>query len=309
MQKLAEDYADKTFRSDRVITPSGAMEIERLFLTLGDGVFTFYESPTIRVYAPTPEAAAAGAQEFRKYVKPPGEGKAHFYVISNCPDGASAESVQVKRSAPVSTQELALHYGDDFPAWEAEWIARMRGTPSGLTIMHGPPGCGKTSYLRALMSRMHDKAVFYFVPLSEAEMLSNSRFVKFWIRETSCHEKLQKVAILEDAEELLLARDPGSRDRVSNLLNIADGFLGDHLKLQVIATTNAPISKLDPAIVRPGRLIGMREFRRLNPVEARRLAEAKGMVLPVQRDFSLAELYCTPDQTAPAYQDKCIGFS
>jgi SpoVK/Ycf46/Vps4 family AAA+-type ATPase len=172
-----------------------------------------------------------------------------------------------------------------------------------------PPGFGKTSYLRALMARLLDSSVFYFVPLAEAQMLSSASFVSFWVTQTRLHEKKQKIAILENAEELLLARDEGSRDKVSNLLNIADGFLGDHLKLHVIATTNVPISKLDPAIVRPGRLLGMREFRRLNRAEALRLAEAKGLKLADQPDYSLAEVYCASAKPDRVEQTTRIGFA
>ena len=123
-------------------------------------------------------------------------------------------------------------------------------------------------------------------------MLSSPAFVNFWVEQTRKHGKKQKIAILEDAEELLLPRDGDSRDKVSNLLNIADGFLGDYLRLHVVLTTNVPITEIDPAILRPGRLIGIREFRRLNQEDALRLAQAKGLVVPDQPDFSLAELYC-----------------
>jgi len=142
------------------------------------------------------------------------------------------------------------------------------------------------------MNRLLGQSVFYYVPTSEAEMLSSPRFVNFWVSQTRRQKGKTKIAILEDAEELLLPRDSGSREKVSNLLNISDGLLGDHLKLHVVATTNIPLGNLDPAVVRPGRLIGAREFRRLTADEARRLAQAKGLELPEQSDFSLAELYC-----------------
>jgi ATP-dependent 26S proteasome regulatory subunit len=74
------------------------------------------------------------------------------------------------------------------------------------------------------------------------------------------------------------------------LLNIGDGFLGEHLKLHILATTNVPIQKLDAALLRPGRLIAVRQFRRLSHTEATRLCCAKGLDLPRQEDFSLAEL-------------------
>jgi hypothetical protein len=235
--------------------------------------------------------AQATAQQFRPYVKPSPQNKPYHYVISIENGGANAQKVYIDRPLPVSTEELALHYGVDFPAWELEWRARLSRVTSGLTIFHGEPGCGKTYFLRALSGRLLDKAVFYIVPLSEVELLSNPSFVTFWMEQTKRHQKKIKIVILEDAEELLLPRDRGNRNNVSNLLNIADGFLGDYLKLHVVATTNAPVRELDKAVLRPGRLIGQREFRRLTRAEAQRLAQAKGLTLPEQADFSLAEIY------------------
>ena len=89
-----------------------------------------------------------------------------------------------------------------------------------------------------------------------------------------------------------LERAIGLAQLIVNLLNIGDGFLGEHLKLHVIATTNAPVRQLDPALLRPGRLMGSREFRRLTRPEAQRLAEAKGLKILDQPDYSLGEIYC-----------------
>ncbi len=60
----------------------------------------------------------------------------------------------------------------------------------------------------------------------------------------------------------------------------------------MVATTNAPMRRLDKAVLRPGRLMGMREFRRLTRAEAARLAAAKGLRLVDKSDtWSLAEIY------------------
>ncbi len=82
-----------------------------------------------------------------------------------------------------------------------------------------------------------------------------------------------------------------TRDKVSNLLNLSDVYLGDYLHLQVICTSNATVDRLDAALLRPGRLIGYRAFRRLTRAEAQTLASAKGLRLSEQKDYSLAEVY------------------
>ncbi len=94
-----------------------------------------------------------------------------------------------------------------------------------------------------------------------------------------------------------------------NLLNIGDGFLGEHLRVHVIATTNAPVRELDPALLRPGRLMGTREFRRLTRPEAQRLAEAKGLTLADQPDYSLGEIYCGAVSGSALTGERQIGFA
>jgi ATPase family associated with various cellular activities (AAA) len=48
-------------------------------------------------------------------------------------------------------------------------------------VLFGPPGCGKTSYLRGLMSRLIRRFDFYYLPVSPFDVLSNPTFVNFWI--------------------------------------------------------------------------------------------------------------------------------
>jgi hypothetical protein len=74
-------------------------------------------------------------------------------------------------------------------------------------------------------------------------------------------------------------------------LNISDGFLGEMLKLHVICTINCPLDKIDQAILRPGRLLAMREFIRLSVPHAIALAGVKGLSINPQDNYSLAELY------------------
>jgi hypothetical protein len=118
----------------------------------GRGAVGFYECDRLKVYGPPRQAAAAAAQQSRQYVKPLHEDKPRFFVISVTPEGPFAESVVVERAAPISAENLALNYGDDFVPWEQAWLGRVRKSPSGVTILHGPPGTGKTSRLRSIQT-------------------------------------------------------------------------------------------------------------------------------------------------------------
>jgi hypothetical protein len=307
-RRLAHDYRQHLYRSELNWLRTYKPIIERLLLCFGKGVFMLYEGGDLTVFAPTPQAAARVAADFRRYLKPIQKAKPGFYLLSLRPDGPQTELVAVDACPTADAEELALHYGADFGAWEQQWLARLAQRHSGVTVLFGPPGVGKTSYLKMLMARFIDRFVFYYLPLSSFEVLSAPHFVGFWLDQNRWQKAKAKLAIVEDAENLLLPRDEHSRAQVSNLLNIGDGFLGSYLKLHVVATTNVPMRRLDEAVMRPSRLMGTREFRRLNCAEALRLAQAKGLKLADGSDsWSLAEIYCgKPEVLAP---EPSVGFS
>jgi hypothetical protein len=308
IRRLAHDYRQHLYRSEVTCLQPYQPAIESLLLCLGQGVFVLQDSSHLTVFAPTPQAAARVAADFRRYVEPLKKAKPGFYLVSLRPDGPQTELVGVDACPTADADELALHYGAEFGAWEQQWLARLANRHSGVTILFGPPGVGKTSYLKMLMARFIDRFVFYYLPISAFEILSAPHFVGFWLDQNRRHGPKAKLAIIEDAENLLLPRDERSRAQVSNLLNIGDGFLGEHLKLHVVATTNTPMRRLDEAMLRPGRLMGTREFRRLTRAEALRLAQAKGLRLTDGSDsWSLAEIYNRkPEVLAP---EPNVGFS
>ncbi len=176
-RRLALDYAKRVFRSQTMINQKGRKSVEQLLLVLDSGLFAFFDGMVLTLYAGSPEAADAAARDFRKYVRPSHEEKAHCFVVRVSETGAVAEPVEVERSAPITTQDLRLYYGEEFVAWTDNWLRQVQERPSGLTVLYGPPGVGKTSFLRALMHRLLDRAAFYYLPASEAQLLSSPRFV------------------------------------------------------------------------------------------------------------------------------------
>jgi hypothetical protein len=210
------------------------------------------------------------------------------------------------KSALKTDRDLSLHYGGDFVSWNAQFLIRLRGKNTGITILRGQPGTGKTSYLRFLTHKLRRTHRVYYLPLSVYPLLASPGSVDFWMSEHEEFSRMRKVVILEDAESLLMQRASDNQANVSNLLNVADGFLGELLRMQVICTINCPIERIDPAIVRPGRLLSSREFVRLPAAQAKVLAAAKNLSLNPQKDYSLAELYNGKSQMPePASQ---LGF-
>src|SRR5437899_3063033 len=62
-------------------------------------------------------------------------------------------------------------------------------------------------------------------------------------------------------------------------------------------------------LLRPGRLLGTCELCRLSRAQALRLAHTKGLTLPEEPDFSLAEIYCHPPEADQTKNALPIGFA
>ena len=96
-------------------------------------------------------------------------------------------------------------------------------------------------------------------------------------------------------------------DKVSAILNLSDGMLSDFLQLHVICTINCTAADIDQALLRPGRLVSHRVFKRLDIPQATALATSLGKTLAPAQDYSLAEVFADgqPEHVARPQ----IGFS
>jgi len=75
---------------------------------------------------------------------------------------------------------------------------------------------------------------------------------------------------------------------LSRLLNIADGVIGQSRRLMICITTNEPIGRLHPAIVRPGRCLSTIDVRSFTRSEA---AAWLGPAHTARDEMTLAEMY------------------
>lgn len=231
-----------------------------------------------------------------------------FFMITH--DGQSLELVkyEINRSK-FADFDIDMQYNDDFKAVAAhvESTLNRKDGATGIALLHGVYGSGKTTYLRHLISTIKKRVIY--MPPDMANQLSSPAFFNF-IRQYP-----NSVLIIEDAEDILRARmgDHGTAPAVSNLLNLSDGIMGDALNIQVVCTFNADIGEIDGALLRPGRLIAKYFFETLSPEKTKALVEkvhGPDEVPPKER-MTVAEIYKMKEVlegVEPAKKTFRIGF-
>ena len=263
------------------------------------------------IIAATPARLQELYLEVQKIVGP-GEKEAEpaFYMLRYDSSDLSAEPI-MKLPDPATDDFLGLCYGGDVIPWIDSFRTGTQARPGGLTIFDGPPGTGKTSLIAEMVRRMEQTHVFYILAAAQNNVLAAPEFVPFWQRENARHGDKVKVIVLEDAETLLWRRRGDNREAVSTLLNVADGLTGRMLRLHTICSVNASIEDLDPAILRPGRLMHHREFRALSAEMAARLAACRELAfVPSTREegYTLAEVL-NPGSFKRQAPTRSIGFN
>ena len=195
----------------------------------------------------------------------PEEEKANIYKISQCMSGFCLQKSRIKEVPDFSIER---EYNDDFPYIEnkiTKFIAD--NDKSGIIILHGEKGTGKTTYIRNLISKNLDKK-FVFIPPDLVSLLGQPSFTSF-INTLNNH-----IIIIEDCENVIRDRQTtGENSAVSTLLNMSDGLLADDLSIKFICTFNANINDIDPALLRKGRLICKYEFKPLSVEKTNSLLE------------------------------------
>ena len=222
-----------------------------------------------------------------------------FKVLVAGEGGFYADDVNTVDFQAIDINEL---YNDDFAEIDALIAQSMQKTESGMILLHGEPGTGKTTYIKHLICKHRDKE-FIFIQNDFVRDLLKPSFVAFLLRNKNA------ILIIEDAEKVVVSRENGSDDSVvSTILQLTDGLFSDFLNIKIICTFNTNIERIDKALLRKGRMIAKYKFTPLSREKTAALAKKLGYD-DVTGSLTLADIFGFGKQEFNNAPKKSIGFS
>lgn len=297
MEFLQKHFADKVCRVYRWRDEEGVKWHEAV-LRFDDSAFAYIQggyNKCIFIYCDSLEKAEALEKQVREAL-PPAEKKPDepwFYMLRKDGNDFSMEKV-ANKSPTFDDESMQICYGTDSASWVDHFARETVAKSGGITILDGPPGTGKSTLIAELMRRLYQTHIFYVLPVGQHDCLSQPGMVSFWQRQNGLHPNEVKVVVMEDAEKILFQRRSDNNESVSALLNIADGLMGQMLRVHVLCTLNHGMDQLDPAILRPGRLRSYRYVGFLSRENAGKLAAKHKLPFkpdPKRDQYTLAEVF------------------
>jgi guanylate kinase len=180
---------------------------------------------------------------------------------------------------------------------------RYMASSANILLLIGPPGTGKTTFIRGLLAHRNCSAIVTY----DAGILEKDGFFARFIEDDA------EVMVLEDSDAFLKSRSDGNT-MMHRFLNVGDGLVTTKGKKMIFSTNLPSIRDIDSALIRPGRCFDILEFKPLSVFDAKKLAEKLDATLPERKggeviEYSIAEVFNQQsEQTQKAKTNRKVGF-
>ena len=216
--------------------------------------------------------------------------------------GADGNSVNV----PLNRARLPV--AEMYPFLNGEslesYYDRYMASSANILLLIGPPGTGKTTFIRGLLAHRECSAIVTY----DAQILEKDGFFARFIEDDA------EVMVLEDSDAFLKSRSDGNT-MMHRFLNVGDGLVTTKGKKMIFSTNLPSIRDIDSALIRPGRCFDIVTFDSLNVEQANTLANKLGVPLPVRargketEKYSIAEIFNQQsEQARTAKTNRKVGF-
>lgn len=194
---------------------------------------------------------------------------------------------------PVSAEQLPLPgFYPQVESTEQYWD-RYLASNANVLLLIGPPGTGKTTFIRGLLHHANRGAIVSYDP----RILEDDGIFADFMASSS-----RNFMILEDADQFLASRSRANNTVMHKFLNIGDGILSTGQKKLIFSTNLPSVRDVDEALLRPGRCFDVLRFGKLTPEQGRAINPAWQST----QDATLAEILSSQNQPLP--QANSVGF-
>jgi hypothetical protein len=210
--------------------------------------------------------------------------------------GSDGQSVNV----PLNRDRLPVDEMYPFLNGEplGDYYDRYMESSANILLLIGPPGTGKTTFIRGLLAHTNSSAIVSY----DSGILDKDGFFARFI------EGDESIMVLEDSDAFLKPRSDGNT-MMHRFLNVGDGLVTTKGKKMIFSTNLPSIRDIDSALTRPGRCFDIVEFKPLSALDADKLAKKLGGNVPERTsgslEFSIAEIFNT-QTNKPA--ERKVGF-
>jgi hypothetical protein len=215
--------------------------------------------------------------------------------------GADGNSVNV----PLNRDRLPVD--EMYPFLDGETLGdyyeRYMASSANILLLIGPPGTGKTTFIRGLLAHTNSSAIVSY----DSGILEKDGFFARFI------ESDDNVMVLEDSDAFLKSRSDGNT-MMHRFLNVGDGLVTTKGKKMIFSTNLPSIRDVDSALVRPGRCFDILTFDTLNVEQANTLAKRLGVTIPVRprgkeaEPYSIAEVFNQKTEGMTTATNRKVGF-
>ena len=184
-----------------------------------------------------------------------------------------------------------------------DYYDRYMESSANILLLIGPPGTGKTTFIRGLLAHRSCSAIVTY----DAQILEKDGFFARFIEDDA------EIMVLEDSDTFLKSRSDGNT-MMHRFLNVGDGLVTTKGKKMIFSTNLPSIRDIDSALVRPGRCFDIVTFESLNVEQANNLANRLGVTLPVRsrgketNPYSIAEVFNQQSEHAKVATNRKVGF-
>jgi len=222
------------------------------------------------------------------------------YTYLWCDNGNFDEVTLDIKDTDIEDVNLEMNYNDDLP--HEQITDFLKSNESGMVILHGEPGTGKSAYIKYLIDELRGRH-FIIIDSSDLSYFSNTTFAQLFLNSKD------NVIVIED--NAVTKNNVNKTEQIKSLLGIDGGIIGSNVSYKFICVFNDIAYTYNKGKIQSNKIKIDYEFKELTPEKTASLCEAYGIDIEKGKSLPLSKILKgdNEDEYDKAVNKHKIGFS